>query len=196
LRCAHRHHGRHRQRRYQCDRVPRRGPGRQLGARPRPEEAHWQAPKTTWAQADVAQDDLVPHLRDADALIHLAWLFQPTHDPIVTWRSNVDGSIRVFDAAVEAGVRTIVYASSVGAHSPGPKDRAVDESWPTHGWPAAGYTREKAYVERVLDAFERDHPRSGWSGCSRGSSSSARRRPGSAGSSPDHCSRTASPDRA
>ena len=26
----------------------------------------WQAPKTTWAQADAAQDDLVPHLRDAD----------------------------------------------------------------------------------------------------------------------------------
>jgi nucleoside-diphosphate-sugar epimerase len=69
----------------------------------------------------VAQDDLVPHLLDADALIHLAWLFQPTHDPVVTWRSNVEGSIRVFDAAVEAGVPTIVYASSVGAHSPGPK---------------------------------------------------------------------------
>ena len=95
----------------------------------------WQAPKTTWEQADVAQDDLVPHLRDADALIHLAWLFQPTHDPVVTWRSNVEGSIRVFDAAVEAGVRTIVYASSVGAYSPRPKDRAVDETWPTHGWP-------------------------------------------------------------
>jgi UDP-glucose 4-epimerase len=55
-------------------------------------------------------------------------------------------------------VRTIVYASSVGAYSPGPKDRPVDENWPTHGWPPAGYTREKAYLERVLDAFERDHP--------------------------------------
>jgi nucleoside-diphosphate-sugar epimerase len=55
-------------------------------------------------------------------------------------------------------VRTIVYASSVGAYSPGPKDRPVDESWPTHGWPNAGYTREKAYVERVLDTFEHEHP--------------------------------------
>jgi UDP-glucose 4-epimerase len=118
----------------------------------------WQAPKTRWAQADVAQDDLLPHLRGADALVHLAWLFQPTHDPATTWRSNVEGSIRVFDAAAEAGVRTVVYASSVGAYSPGPKDRAVDESWPTHGWPSAGYTREKAYVERVLDTFELGHP--------------------------------------
>jgi UDP-glucose 4-epimerase len=94
----------------------------------------WQPAKTTWAQADVARDELVPHLRGADALIHLAWLFQPTHDPIHTWRSNVEGSVRVFAAAAEAGVRTIVYASSVGAYSPGPQDRPVDENGP----PTAG----------------------------------------------------------
>jgi nucleoside-diphosphate-sugar epimerase len=118
----------------------------------------WQVPKTRWARADITHDPLVPHLRGATALIHLAWLFQPTHDPVTTWRSNVEGSIRVFRAAAEAGVRTIVYASSVGAYSPGPKDRPVDESWPTHGWPNAGYTREKAYLERVLDTFEHEHP--------------------------------------
>lgn len=118
----------------------------------------WRAPKAQWAQVDIAHDELVAHLRGADALIHLAWLFQPTHDPVITWRSNVEGSIRVFSAAADAGVRTIVYASSVGAYSPGPQDRPVDESWPTHGWPNAGYTREKAYLERVLDAFEREHP--------------------------------------
>jgi UDP-glucose 4-epimerase len=119
---------------------------------------NWQAPKTHWVRADIAHDDLVPHLRGADALIHLAWLFQPTHDPITTWRSNVEGGIRVFRAAADVGVPTIVYASSVGSYSPGPKDRPVDESWPTHGWPNAGYTREKAYLERVLDTFEYEHP--------------------------------------
>jgi nucleoside-diphosphate-sugar epimerase len=45
----------------------------------------------------------------------------------------------------------------VGAYSPGPKDHAVDESWPTHGWPDAAYCREKAYLERALDTFEREH---------------------------------------
>jgi nucleoside-diphosphate-sugar epimerase len=34
----------------------------------------------------------------------------------------------------------------------------VDETWPTHSLPSAGYGREKAYVERVLDAFEARHP--------------------------------------
>jgi UDP-glucose 4-epimerase len=118
----------------------------------------WSPPKTGWATADVADDDLTPHFRGADAVVHLAWLFQPTHDPQTTWHVNVEGSIRVFDAVLAAGVPTLVHASSVGAYSPGPKDRPVDESWPTHGWPEAAYTREKAYLERVLDVLERDHP--------------------------------------
>jgi len=118
----------------------------------------WEAERTEWAQADVARDDLTGLFRGADAVVHLAWLFQPTHNPATTWRTNVLGSMRVFDAAARAGVPTLVYASSVGAYSPGPKDRAVDEGWPTHGWPGAAYTREKAYLERVLDAFELHHP--------------------------------------
>src|SRR5690606_9993072 len=94
----------------------------------------------------------------ADAVVHLAWAFQPTHDPATTWRTNVLGSMRVFDAVAAAGVPALLHASSVGAYSPGPKDHAVDESWPTHGWPDAAYCREKAYLERALDTFERDHP--------------------------------------
>ncbi|MGH4025859.1 MAG: SDR family oxidoreductase [Pseudonocardiaceae bacterium] len=124
-------------------------------ARRRPE---WAAPKTEWVCADVARDDLMSIFRGAAAVIHLAWLFQPTHDPLVTWSANAVGSIRVFDAVAEAGVPALVYASSVGAYSPGPKERPVDESWPTNGWPAAAYTREKAYVERALDVFECRHP--------------------------------------
>ncbi|WP_433324557.1 NAD-dependent epimerase/dehydratase family protein [Spirillospora sp. CA-294931] len=116
------------------------------------------AAKTEWAEADVAETDLVPLLRGADAVVHLAWLFQPTHDPIVTWRANALGSARVFRAAAEARVPALVHASSVGAYSPGPKDRPVDESWPTHGRPTAAYSREKAYAERLLDTFEAEHP--------------------------------------
>jgi UDP-glucose 4-epimerase len=118
----------------------------------------WSAPRTEWVRADVARDDLVGLFRDADVVIHLAWLIQPTHSPLITWRTNVGGSLRVFKAAAEAGVRALVYASSVGAYSPGPKDAAVAEDWPTNGWPTASYTREKAYVERSLDVFELDHP--------------------------------------
>lgn len=118
----------------------------------------WSVPRTEWAQADITRDDLVGLFRGADAVIHLAWLIQPSHSPLITWRANVGGSLRVFEATAQAGVPALVYASSVGAYSPGPKDTAVAEDWPTDGWPTASYTREKAYVERSLDAFERDHP--------------------------------------
>jgi UDP-glucose 4-epimerase len=115
-------------------------------------------PKTTWVAADVSRDPLADHLRGADVVVHLAWLIQPSRDLPTLWATNVEGSARIFDAVAEAGVRNLVYASSVGAYSPGPKDRLVDESWPTHGVARSSYSREKAYVERLLDAFELEHP--------------------------------------
>jgi nucleoside-diphosphate-sugar epimerase len=121
----------------------------------------WQPSKVEWFAADVASSDLSPVLAGADAVVHLAWAFQPTHDPAATWQVNVVGSDRVFEAVARAGVPVLVYASSVGAYSPvssSPSDekRLVDESWPTHGWSPAAYCREKAYVERLLDRFERE----------------------------------------
>ena len=114
--------------------------------------------KTDWAEADVAASDLVRHFRGADAVVHLAWLIQPSHDLDALWRVNVHGSTRVFRAVAEAGVPALVYASSVGAYSPGPKDRRVDESWPTEGVATSFYARHKAEVERRLDRFERERP--------------------------------------
>ena len=113
----------------------------------------WNPPKTTFAATDIRSHDLGTHLRGADVLVQLAWAFQPSHQPLETWDVNVLGSIAAFEAAAEAGVRTIVYASSVGAYSPGP-GRRVKENWPTHSMPTAAYGREKAYLERYLDAFE------------------------------------------
>ncbi|GGL50898.1 NAD-dependent epimerase/dehydratase family protein [Planomonospora parontospora] len=118
----------------------------------------WHPEKTEWRTVDVSTGDLAPHLAGADAVVHLAWLFQPTRRPVTTWRNNALGSIRVFEAVARAKVPVLVHASSVGAYSPGPKDRPVTEDWPTHGWPGAAYGREKAYLERTLDAFEREHP--------------------------------------
>lgn len=114
--------------------------------------------KTTWVEADVVTTDLGQHFREADAVVHLAWLLQPSHDLEVLHEANVVGSSRVFEAAAGAGVGALVYASSVGTYSPGPKDRLVDESWPVAGVPESFYSRHKAEVERRLDAFEREHP--------------------------------------
>ena len=124
-------------------------------ARRRPE---WSPAKVEWAEADVSSAALEPHFRGADAVIHLAWLIQPSRDEGVTAATNVMGSSRVFAAAAAADVPKVVYASSVGAYSPGPKDRGVDESYPTGGIATSFYSRHKSEVERALDSFEARHP--------------------------------------
>src|SRR4051812_39503380 len=117
-------------------------------------------PKTTWVEADISQDDgkLERHFRGADCVVHLGWLIQPSRDEATLYATNVDGSQRVFNACLRAEVPSLVYASSVGAYSPGPKDRAVDESWPTDGVSTSFYSRHKAAVERLLDSVESQEP--------------------------------------
>jgi nucleoside-diphosphate-sugar epimerase len=119
----------------------------------------WSVPRTRWVRADVAQDDLRPLFAQAAAVVHLAWLIQPSRDERELARVNVLGTRRVFEAAAEAGAGALVHASSVGAYSPGPKDRAVDESWPTEGIQSSFYSRHKAAAERALDEVEAAHPR-------------------------------------
>jgi len=115
-------------------------------------------PHVEWAQADITSSDLVSYFRGADCVVHLAWLIQPSRDQETLRATNVHGSTRVFEAVAEAGVPALVYASSVGAYSPGPKNRFVDESWPTEGIRTSFFSRHKAEVERIVDAFERDRP--------------------------------------
>lgn len=115
-------------------------------------------PKTEWAQADISRDDLGPLVKGADCVVHLAWLIQPSRDLNTLYATNVEGSRRVFEATAAEGVGSLVYASSVGAYSLGPKDRFVDESWPTHGVATSFYSRHKAATERMLDSLEAERP--------------------------------------
>ena len=127
-----------------------------LARRPSPK---WQADGLELATADVVIDDLVPHFEGADVVIHLAWAIQPSRDDRMLRAVNVDGSRRVFEAVAASGAGALVYASSVGAYSPGPVDRhPVDESWPTDGIQTSFYSRHKAEVESILDGFEAEHP--------------------------------------
>src|SRR5437870_4530180 len=61
-----------------------------------------QVPKTRRRQADVTSHPLEPIFTDADAVIHLAWLIQPSRDEQQLYAVNVEGSRRVFEAAAAA----------------------------------------------------------------------------------------------
>lgn len=125
----------------------------------RPPPAPYDA--ATWVACDVGADDeaaTVTTLADAcagaDAVVHLAWAIQPSHDRQRLRATNVVGSRRVLSAAARAGVPHVVVMSSVGAYAPSPGDEPRDESWPTDGVRSSSYSVDKAAVERLLDETE------------------------------------------
>ena len=117
-------------------------------------EGQGPSPAVEWRSADISRDDLDQVVVGADVVVHLAWLFHPTHRPSATWDNNVIGTVRLLAALERCRVPALIYSSSVGAYSPRTSSDLVDESWPTHGASPASYTREKAYIERLLDAFQ------------------------------------------
>ncbi|MEU2612245.1 NAD-dependent epimerase/dehydratase family protein [Micromonospora sp. NPDC007271] len=115
-----------------------------------------------WHSCDIgasdAPDRLAAIFAGAQAVVHLAWQIQPSHDRRTIYQTNVVGSRAVIGAAVRAGVPALVYASSVGTYAPGPKDHPVSERWPATGVVGSSYSRDKAEVEALLDTVEREHP--------------------------------------
>jgi UDP-glucose 4-epimerase len=116
-----------------------------------------------WHALDITAHDAGPRLaaafEGADAVVHLAWGFQPTHDVDYLERLDVGGTRSVIAAVLAAGVPQLVHQSSLGVYSPAPPDdRPVAESWARDGIPTSPYSRHKVAVERLLDAVGADHP--------------------------------------
>jgi UDP-glucose 4-epimerase len=112
-----------------------------------------------WHSIDLAEPDAAAELDVAfagvDAVVHLAWGFQPSHNVDYLYRLGVGGTRAVLEAAHAAGVGHLVHMSSVGAYSPAPNQR-VDESAPREGIASLAYSQHKAKAEKVLDAYEQD----------------------------------------
>jgi nucleoside-diphosphate-sugar epimerase len=111
-----------------------------------------------WVSVDLTNESstevLARTFRAADAVVHLAWGFQPSHDVRYLEELGVGGTRRVLDAVAAADVPHLVHISSVGAYSPKHDDAPVGESWPTGGVPSSPYSRHKSAAERLLDAHE------------------------------------------
>ncbi|TLM82111.1 NAD-dependent epimerase/dehydratase family protein [Pseudarthrobacter sp. NamE2] len=115
-----------------------------------------------WHTLDVGVERDKPLLEAAlqgvDSVVHLAWQIQPNRDLEQLYRTNVEGTRNVLEAARRAGVKQVVCASSVGAYSKAPKDRRTDESWPATGMPGSHYSRHKAEQEQLLNRFMEAEP--------------------------------------
>jgi len=115
-----------------------------------------------WRPVDLtdpaAAGDLAQTFTGADAVVHLAWGFQPSHDLRYLEELGVGGTRRVLEAVAAADVPHLIHMSSVGAYSPKRDDQPVDESWPTGGVPSSPYSRHKSRAERLLDAHQAAYP--------------------------------------
>ena len=94
----------------------------------------------------------------ADAVVHLAWLIQPSRDR----RDDARSSTSMARGAYSRRPLPPASRRSSTRRRSAPTRRArrtvpVDESWPTGGIPTSFYSRDKSDVEAILDTFERAH---------------------------------------
>jgi UDP-glucose 4-epimerase len=106
--------------------------------------------KTEYRRGDVLDRDALTSLFDgADVVVHLAFIIMGGRKE--TESINLEGSRNVFEAAVAAGVRRLVYASSVAAygfHADNPKQ--LTEDIEPRGTDRHYYSAQKAALESVL----------------------------------------------
>lgn len=114
-----------------------------------PMAAGWR--KATYQRGDILdRGHLAELFEGADVAVHLA--FAIFGDRAETRRINLEGSRNVFEAAVEAGVGRLVYASSVAAYGFHPDNpQPLTEETPVLGSPNFYYSAQKAELEEALD---------------------------------------------
>jgi UDP-glucose 4-epimerase len=113
-----------------------------------PADEGWE--KATYRRGDILDRGSLAALFDgADVAVHLAFAIFGSHAQ--TRRVNLEGSRNVFEAAVAAGVKRLVYASSVAAygfHRDNP--RLLTEEIPARGSESFYYSAQKAELEAAL----------------------------------------------
>jgi len=118
-----------------------------------PSAAGWS--KVEYQRGDILDRAAVERLvADADVLVHLAFIILGSEQE--AREVNLNGTRNVFEAGFEAGVRRLVYTSSVAAygfHDDNP--HLLDESVPPRGTEEHYYSSQKAAVEKMLENLSR-----------------------------------------
>ena len=122
----------------------------------RDEDAH---PALTSVQGDIRDADLLARLfaeHHFEGVFHCAaMLAHDVTDEKMLWSSNVDGTQRLAEAAVAAGVHEFVFISSNCLWGENLGHAVTEEETPS---PVEIYGRSKLEGERALEAVRREHP--------------------------------------
>jgi nucleoside-diphosphate-sugar epimerase len=110
-------------------------------------------------QADIRSAQMRQAMSGADALLHFAFLVTQAAPRDEIWGVNVGGTENVVRAAIDAGVKRIVYSSSIAAYGcvTGHALPLVESS-PRVRQDAFAYAATKYDVEELLDIVEAQHP--------------------------------------
>lgn len=108
-----------------------------------------QALKVTWIKADIVKDDLAYAINGVDTLYHLAGYSSVSSNSSEVDRLNeinVTGTRRIAEASSAAGVKQVIFASSVAACEVS-TTLVIDE---INGYPATEYGLSKKRAEDLL----------------------------------------------
>ena len=124
-----------------------------IARRPFDPAAHGWA-KMSYRRGDVRDPGaLHDAFRQADVVVHLAFLVSGAASGEAIRSINIDGTLNAFRAAAAAGARRFVYASSVAAYGFHPDNPVgMTENWPVRPAARLFYAREKASLEHLLRA--------------------------------------------
>jgi UDP-glucose 4-epimerase len=106
--------------------------------------------KVSYRRGDILDRGALAALFDgADVAVHLA--FAIFGDREETHRVNLEGTRNAFEAAITAGVKRLVYASSVAAYGFHPENpQPLTETVPARGSAGFYYSAQKAELEALL----------------------------------------------
>jgi nucleoside-diphosphate-sugar epimerase len=120
-------------------------------------------PTVQWVQCDLAREDgLRRALAGIDLVFHCAALAGPPGSLEDYEEANVNGTVRLARLAAEAGVRTLVYISSLSVYaSPKGQTAYLDETGPYDERAAdrGVYTQSKLAAEQALLKYSAEHER-------------------------------------
>jgi UDP-glucose 4-epimerase len=117
------------------------------------------SPVATFHNVDIADsvETLASVLRDHEVLFHeaaLARVGRSIADPLGTHRVNVTGTLHVLKAAVDAGIRRVVYASSSSVYGDQPTLPLTEDMTPN---PMNPYAVQKLMGELYCRVFSKTH---------------------------------------
>jgi UDP-glucose 4-epimerase len=119
-------------------------------------------PKTEFERLDVRDRAAVRSVLErsgADALVHLAFILNPSHDEHFMYDVDVNGTQNVLDAAADAGTGHVLVTSSAVAYGAF-RDNPVPltEGHPVRGVAGFPYARDKTESDRLCQLWALNHP--------------------------------------